>query len=219
MLYTAFILGLVGSLHCGGMCAPLALALPYNRAVQWLMLRQALLYNAGRIAMYVGQGLCFGFLGSGLSWAIGQQFLSIFLGSGFVAVAVLKWTKPASLSFQTGRVQKWLALYLKRPNAFFVVGLLNGLLPCGLVWWAIAAATLTFNTLQGGLYMLFFGLGTLPMMLGLVVASHSLRRSFFQRFLGLIPAYQLVLGLFLIWRGLTIQADSVWLLQAAPICH
>ena len=98
-------------------------------------------------------------------------------------------------------------------------GVLNGLLPCGIVYWAIAASLMTFNPLEGAAYMFIFGLGTLPLMLATVLASRGLQRSAIRRFYRFIPVYQFLLGVFLIYRAYMVDPSVFWLLTPAPLCH
>jgi sulfite exporter TauE/SafE len=80
MFWTAFTMGLVGSLHCVGMCGPIALALPYQNGSRWRAASNVLLYNLGRISVYALLGAVIGFLGKGLFLTGLQSYFSIGLG-------------------------------------------------------------------------------------------------------------------------------------------
>ncbi len=225
MLWSAFLLGLVGSLHCVGMCAPIALALPYDRQQQQTMLFQTLRYNLGRALMYAFQGCMFGFLGKGLAWAGLQQSLSISLGVVFIAIALWSFGyKKAffSLSFFTSamrRVRQLFSKVLQKGVSHFWLGVVNGLLPCGLVYWALATSVLMLSPLYSAAYMFLFGVGTMPLMIAAVVGSRFMNRRIVSKFYQLLPVYQVVLGLFLIWRGFAIDAAAFWQLHVLPMCH
>ena len=80
-LWTAFLLGFVGSAHCAGMCGPLALALPHWGRGQGSFLAGRLLYNFGRIVTYALMGAVFGLLGQGVAFAGLQRWVSLVLGT------------------------------------------------------------------------------------------------------------------------------------------
>jgi uncharacterized protein len=227
MLYSAFILGLVSSLHCVGMCGPIALMLPYGQVNRWQILRETLTYNIGRVLTYSVQGLLFGFLGKGLALAGFQQSLSILFGLIFIVMALFSMSYVKNRGIQTIRffqsfetkIRLTFSRLLKNKNAFFLLGMLNGVLPCGIVWWAIAASMLTFNPIFSATYMLLFGLGTMPLMLATVMASGYIKKSFVRRFYAFIPVYQLLLGAFFVWRAYVVDPSVFWIFRSAPMCH
>ena len=145
--WTAILLGFVGSLHCAGMCGPLALALPVVGRTRFSFILSRVIYNLGRLATYGSLGMAFGLLGAtvalagfqrGLSLAAGVTILIGLLASSRHALGI-----PAVKS--VARVKAVLATMLQRRSftALFALGMLNGLLPCGLVYVACAAATAT----------------------------------------------------------------------------
>src|SRR6266581_2871253 len=155
-LWTAFTLGLIGSLHCAGMCGPLALALPPtgNRPASFFLGRVA--YNLGRLVTYCVLGLIFGLLGKTLLLAGIQRWLSIALGTtllfGLFTSRKLALWRPIYLLVD--RVKAGMSLLLRRrsADALMLLGLLNGFLPCGLVYVACAGATATGDLFNGALY-------------------------------------------------------------------
>ena len=221
MYYAALILGLVSSLHCVGMCAPLTLALPFDKNKVFF---QTLSYHLGRSLMYATLGLLFGFLGRGLAVSGFQQILSVLFGIVFLILGVLSFFKkytyhiaffPKLTAFvrqSYGRVMRW-------RGAFFWLGILNGLLPCGVVYWAIAGSLLTFDAIGGAIYMFLFGIGTMPLLLAVIWFKTAINRSFVQGLYRLIPVYQFGLGAFLIWRAFIIDPSVFYLLTPAPLCH
>ena len=171
MLYAAFLLGLVSSLHCVGMCAPITLALPYNRDKVAI---QVLTYNFGRVLTYSLLGLIFGLLGEGLTVVGFQKTFSIFFGSVFIVLALTSLIKNREFNLNFNNtaskfIRQSFGKVLRWRGAYFWLGMLNGFLPCGIVYWAIASSLMTFSALQGALFMLIFGIGTVPLMLGAVL--------------------------------------------------
>jgi uncharacterized protein len=230
MIGTAFLLGLIGSLHCVGMCAPLALALPYAREQRYTLLFQTLKYNFGRALTYAFQGCLLGFLGQGLLWSGLQQSLSIFVGFVFVGVALwsfflLNDKKKNVLSatpfFQvsTAKFRYIFGKILRGSPSHFLLGVVNGLLPCGLVYWALATSVLLFSPVKSAIFMFSFGVGTMPLMIATVIGSRYVNRRVVMKLYKWLPVYQLLLGFLLIGRGLMIDAAAFWQLKIVPMCH
>jgi sulfite exporter TauE/SafE len=212
-LWTAFMLGLVGSLHCAGMCGPLALALPQtgDRPASFFVGRVA--YNLGRIVTYCVLGLIFGLIGKTLLLAGIQRWLSIALGvallAGLFASRRLALWRPVTALVD--RVKAGMGFLLRRrsADALLVLGLLNGLLPCGLVYVACAGATATGDLFQGALYMLAFGLGTVPMMLAISLSGKLVPFSLRLRLLRAVPVAVFLLASLLILRGMELGIPYV----------
>jgi sulfite exporter TauE/SafE len=97
--------------------------------------------------------------------------------------------------------------------------MLNGLLPCGVVYWAIAGSLLTFDPVSGGFYMFLFGIGTMPLLLSVVLLKNFVSKNHLSKLYRLIPAYQFALGVFLIWRAYRIDPSVLYLLSPMPMCH
>ena len=203
---TAFVLGLVGSLHCAGMCGPLALALPPAGKTATGHAAGRLAYNGGRIVTYCALGLLFGLLGQTLLLAGVQRWLSIALGVAllvglFASRKLALWRPMASL---VERVKARMSFLLRRRSlaALFGLGLLNGLLPCGLVYVAAAGATATGSLVRGAIYMAAFGFGTIPMMLALSLSGRLIPFSLRLRLLKIVPVAVFLLASLLILRGM-----------------
>src|SRR4051812_29479834 len=181
-LFAALTLGFLGSFHCVAMCGPIALALPLDRSSMFSKSIGALLYNAGRLITYIILGSIFGLLGQSIVIAGYQQALSITLGVLILLGLLLPASTTNKINFMSvpalfiGRLkQKLRALFSTNSySSLFLIGTLNGLLPCGLVYLGIAGAIASGNALQGGMFMLAFGLGTLPAMLLLALAGQSI---------------------------------------------
>jgi uncharacterized protein len=222
-LGTAFLLGLVGSLHCGGMCGPLALALPgaNQRPLRYLLGRLA--YNFGRISTYGLLGAAVGAIGGGLATAGLQQAVSLVAGTAVLAGVLLSrspfGSRPISVAFP------WIGRLMagRMRNGSFpslaLLGLLNGWLPCGLVYVACAAAASTGGILNAIAYMLVFGSGTLPMMLAASLFGKRLQISLRLRFQRLIPAALTLVGLILVLRGLALGIPYLSPDLASPDSH
>ena len=172
MLYTAFILGLLGSLHCIGMCGPIAFMLPVDRSHSAKKIGQISIYHFGRLLAYGLIGLIFGLVGKGLYIFGLQQQLSIVIGILMIVVVVLPYktfnrynlSKP--IYKVISKVKSGLGQAMKRKSAdtFLTIGFLNGFLPCGLVYMAVFGSLASASAIQGSLYMMLFGLGTVPLM-------------------------------------------------------
>jgi sulfite exporter TauE/SafE len=223
--WTALALGFVGSLHCAGMCGPLALALPVtgHSVAGFAVGRVA--YNLGRLVTYTSLGLLFGFIGQTLLVAGLQRWVSIGLGVALLLGLVVsrKLALSAPIVRLLGRLKLAMSGWLQTRTltALAVLGGLTGLLPCGLVYVACAGAAATDHWHQGALYMFLFGLGTVPMMLGIGLSGRLLQGSLRIKLRHLVPVSVLVLGALLILRGLSLGIPylSPDLSHGACSCH
>lgn len=205
------ILGAFSSLHCIGMCGPLALALPVKHLFVWQQRLAAFMYNAGRILTYSILGLLFGMAGRSIYIAGFQQWLSIISG-GVILVFIFqyyflhqtwqpKWIQQLQLFVQTKMIN---LLQTNKKSTFLFLGMMNALLPCGMVYVALATAV-NFNTLRlSTLFMASFGAGTLPLMLMLSMAGNSLSLPFRKNIRKAIPYLMTVMALLLILRGMNL---------------
>lgn len=229
--WTAFTLGLVGSLHCVGMCGPIAMALPYQSSYRWQVAGKMLLYQSGRILTYTLLGTVLGLFGMGMFIAGIQTYVSLILGILLVIIVLFSWNMESQLlkipALQ--RLNQWvkqqLGHLLRKPgfSSLFLVGMLNGLLPCGLVYMAIIGALTTHNIAEGAIYMASFGLGTLPLMLATSVAGQFIGISWRNRLRKLIPVVLLAIAALLIMRGVNfvLPSDLRFLqdMSEVPMCH
>lgn len=181
LIISAFALGLFSSFHCIGMCGPIALAVPSSRTTWTGRTGDALLLNFGRIATYALLGLLFGMFGRGLRLAGLQQGISIALGA--VILIGLLWPALMKGHVITGKLAMWtsgfrqvMARHLGRtsPTGLWSTGMLNGLLPCGLVYLALAGSLVQESPWQGSLFMISFGLGTIPALLAVRLGTAKL---------------------------------------------
>ncbi len=209
---SGFLIGLMGSFHCAGMCGPLALALPIHTDNKWKRFFLSLSYNLGRVLTYSLLGLLFGLLGKKLFIGKGQQYFSIVLGV-LILLAVIKIYLLPKVNIPFPLYDKFnafiktnIARYIKNDDAIslLIIGVLNGFLPCGLVYVAIATA-LAAGSLSGSiLIMAFFGLGTLPMMSFIVFVGKSISFNWRLRIQKLIPVFISAMAVILILRGLNL---------------
>lgn len=207
----ALLTGLAGSLHCAGMCGPIALSLPVGSNESKVHLYAGrFLYNLGRVFSYALMGALMGSIGSAVGWFGWQQYLSIGAGVLILLFALGHQWKPNRQRLFSGVFKSWFdrtfSLLLRNTGygALFSLGVLNGFLPCGLVYIALAGAVATGNATQGALYMALFGAGTLPVMylLSLGNAWMGIRsRLAFRR---VVPYLAIVIGLLFILRGLNL---------------
>jgi sulfite exporter TauE/SafE len=204
----AFSMGLFGSLHCVGMCGPLALALPIGNLENKILAR--FLYNLGRILTYTMAGFLFGLFGKGLAIAGLQQIVSISLGiiillSLFVNLRLFQQFRPSAVIYRLAGSLKASLRKLFTANSYpalLAIGLVNGLLPCGLIYLALAASISTGDPFKGAVFMFFFGVGTAPLMFVVSSISSILKDTSLVRLKNVIPAVMLVVGVLLIVRGL-----------------
>lgn len=205
-LQLAFVIGLFGSLHCVGMCGPLAFAIPNVGNGKWRLVSDKFLYQLGRAFSYAILGLLIGFLGKSL-WVAGfQQSLSVICGLFIVAYSIFRLV-PSRRKLNTSFpfINKWISNAIQKRYGHFVVGMLNGILPCAFVYVALATALNTNSAFQSALFMFFFGLGTLPLMfaaaVGISFTSQTIRKSINNA----LPILSLFLGAWLILRGLSLN--------------
>ena len=222
MLYSAFILGLLGSLHCVGMCGPIAFMLPVDRTNAIKKISQISIYHFGRLLSYTIIGLLFGFVGKSFYLFGFQQQLSIIIGILMIMAALLpqKQFSRFNVSKQIfkiiGKVKNAMGQALKKKtmDTFLTIGFLNGFLPCGLVYMAIFAAIASGHVLNGGIYMFVFGLGTIPLMSTAIYFSQFLKGSIRQKIQKGIPVFVVIIGTLFILRGLGL---GIPYLSPAPI--
>lgn len=209
MLISALIFGLLGSFHCVGMCGPIAFLLPVDRENNLRKITQILLYHLGRITSYAIIGLAFGLIGKSLSLFGLQQQLSIIIGVLMLVSIIIPSPKfssrisaPIYKLFSGLKNSLAKELRKKRNDTFFTVGFLNGFLPCGLVYMAVFGAIASGNTFQGSLYMVLFGLGTVPLMTSTIWIGNFISLKVRQNIRKAIPVLLAVIAVMFIIRGL-----------------
>jgi sulfite exporter TauE/SafE len=232
------IIGLLGSFHCMGMCGPIAVALPLKSNSWQTRIFSGLLYNFGRIFTYVFLGLVFGLLGLGIHlWGF-QQWVSIGVG----AVMILSVAFPVIFhgSKMTWGLDALFSGFKELFGRFFgfrtylstwMIGLMNGFLPCGLVYIALAGALVSPSPAEGALYMMVFGLGTVPALLSLSLLGNVISMAFRRRIQKLLPFLIILIGVLFVLRGMNLgipyispemeqqQKQTKEQLQKPDCCH
>ena len=203
----AFFTGLFGSLHCVAMCGPLVMSLPLSQRSVWYAFIQRLLYQAGRILTYVSFGFLFGWIGQSFNFLGWQQGISIATGIILLIIAFAHFTKKRMTGVERfqlkliGPLANRMGKLLAKPYGGFFAGMLNGILPCGMVYLALAGA-INANSIAGGAeYMFFFGLGTTPLMLTAALAGMFFRKWAQIRFSKVLPYLTLFMGIWFLLRG------------------
>ena len=208
-IWTAFLLGLAGSAHCAGMCGPLALALPAGGGGRPMLVAGRILYNTGRIITYAFMGALFGLLGQGFAIAGLQRWVSLVLGAVILIGLFVapRFGRAITLTRAVSGLKSALGKRLQRGalSSLFGIGLLNGWLPCGLVYVAVAGAATADKVLHGIEYMIAFGLGTLPMMLAISLAGQKLQFALRFKLQRLVPVSLAIVGALLVLRGLALD--------------
>lgn len=205
MWLTALIMGLAGSLHCAGMCSPLAMTITSMNSPAF---SNRLLYNAGRILTYGILGASVATMGLILPLPKFQNILSITLGiilitmgvtgiSGLriplLTISIIKFTNLIKNIFSKFIQQK-------HRGSLLLLGALNGLLPCGLTFLALTFCITLATPFQGFMYMLLFGAGTLPVMLGFISLLQFLTRKFNFNIKAVTKGMLILSGLLLVVR-------------------
>lgn len=212
VIIAGFTLGAAGSLHCVGMCGPLSLALPVHHFSKAGKFAALLLYQLGRVITYTAIGLLFGIAGRRLYIAGYQQWFSIIAGSVILIAAILyfAYKRKVSIPLLTGfyqAVQNVIIKILRSStglHGFIMLGMANGLLPCGMVYIALASS-LSFTTVTDStVFMAMFGAGTLPAMLAAGYAASLMNYRIRRSLRNLTPVFMTLMGALLILRGLNL---------------
>ena len=210
MFILAFSLGLIGSLHCVGMCGPIALLLPLQRqrkAFRWIQLGA---YFLGKTLAYTLMGLLFGIVGEGLFIAEYQQEFSILAGLVMIGMGLFSLLHISLKGLQNPLLKGFALLKnalgrqltKKTLSSSLFIGFLNGFLPCGLVYTALFGALAMGNLWDSMGYMMAFGLGTIPLMLLLVVLGDFLPVGLRRQLNQWLPMVVIVVGILFVLRGL-----------------
>jgi sulfite exporter TauE/SafE len=210
MLYTAFLFGLISSFHCIGMCGPIAMMLPVERNNPTKKATQIITYHLGRLTAYGSIGLLFGLLGKGLFLAGIQQQMSVVIGIAMIVVILTPEKVFAQYNFSKpvfrwiSKMKQTLGSHFKNKSykSLFIIGLLNGFLPCGMVYVALFGAIAMQSAGFGVLYMLLFGLGTVPLMSVVVYVNSFLTVPIRNKIQKVIPYVGVIIGALFILRGL-----------------
>ena len=215
------------------MCGPIAMMLPVDRSNEAKKVSQIITYHIGKLAAYGTLGLIFGLLGKSFYLAGMQQQMSIILGVLMIVVALVPEKVFAKYNFSKPifkiitKVKSSLGQQFKNKSykSLFMIGLLNGFLPCGMVYVAIFGAIAMQSVSVGVLYMLLFGIGTIPMLTAVIYLSNLLSFSFRGTLQKIIPVVAVVIGMLFIIRGLGLDipylspSNMSLFVQSEANCH
>ncbi|MDO5614657.1 MAG: sulfite exporter TauE/SafE family protein [Cruoricaptor ignavus] len=210
LIISALGLGFASGFHCIGMCGPIALSMGLTKQQSINYHLQNLTYNFGRIITYAVLGAFLGIIGKGFQLAGFQQYLTIGVGVLLIIMALFSFggkdfaSKIPFLAKALFSVKKSLANLLQKADlrSRFFTGILNGFLPCGMVYMALTASLASGGIWQSAIFMGLFGLGTLPFMFVVVLAGNMMSQAFRIKVLKVIPVLMLVLGGLFILRGM-----------------
>lgn len=206
MYWSAFVFGLLGSFHCAGMCGPIVLAVPGKSLLSKVS------YNLGRAVTYSLMGAIIGFVGEGFSLIGWQQALSVAVGVAMLLIVLFTKYKHFDLPMSGVFEKLWILSKSKLAPLFksksaaapFFIGLINGLLPCGLVYAALFAAVSMGGVSESAAYMALFGLGTAPLLILVSVFGNILSPVLRARFNKTVPYFLALVAILLILRGLNL---------------
>ena len=188
------------------MCGPIALAISVRSGHRFLI--HKMVYNLGRTFTYCLLGLIIGAVGFSFQLAGNQQWVSVLTGGLIIVMAFYfkrseRYVAGAGFFGLAGQVKKGLGKYLRRGGAlaYFSSGLINGLLPCGMVYMALLASLALQNPWSGAVYMFVFGIGTIPMMVAIMLMGELFSVNLRVKFLRIMPYFAMFIGLMFILRG------------------
>lgn len=210
LVISALALGFASGFHCIGMCGPIALSLGLTKSQALNYYFQNLTYQLGRIVSYSFLGAILGIVGQGFEMAGFQQYLTIGVGILLILMAIFSFggkdfaSKIPFLTPALFAVKKNLGQLIQKSDyqSRFLTGVLNGFLPCGMVYMALTASLAAGGIWQSATYMAVFGLGTLPFMFAVVLLGGMVTQAFRLKALKLIPFIMIVLGGLFILRGM-----------------
>jgi sulfite exporter TauE/SafE len=212
MLWAGFLFGILGSFHCVGMCGPIAMALPIGRDAGWQFVAGRLLYHGGRILTYTLLGGLAGLFSRSLELAGFQQMVSVVSGILILALVVLpqfggdKFSRFIGFEKVLNKVRNLMAKQFQRSTAtsMGIIGMLNGILPCGFVYIALAGAVSVPSVGGSMLYMTLFGMGTFPLMFLLSLSGKLVKPNLRRFFNKAVPYAATCMAILFILRGLNL---------------
>ncbi|NAW52224.1 sulfite exporter TauE/SafE family protein [Elizabethkingia argentiflava] len=234
LIISAIGLGFASGFHCVGMCGPIALSMGLTKKQQTNFYLQNLTYQFGRIFTYTMLGGLLGIIGEGFEMAGFQRILSIAVGILLIVMALFSFggkdfsAKIPFINQALLQVKLKLGLFIRKADyrSRFFTGLLNGLLPCGMVYMALTASLAAGGIAQSAAFMGLFGLGTLPFMFAIVLMGNLMNQAFRSKVMRIIPIVMIVLGGLFILRGMEIgipyvspSAEGMGISKDSESCH
>lgn len=211
-ILSGLLLGLITSFHCVGMCGPIAIALPLHGDTVAKKIFGGILYNLGRTLTYAIMGVVFGAIGQSFGALGFQRWVSIVTGSLMIATVFL----PGMFKLDLGAKKKGFSLInqvklglrklfsTKTLISLFLIGLLNGLLPCGPLYSALIISTGTGHIVDSVMFMTMFGLGTLPLLLMVTIIGNFISIKIRNKISKTLPILIFIIGVLFILRGLNL---------------
>lgn len=231
-LEIGFFMGLLGSVHCIGMCGPLVMALPILHLNTVQKLTATFLYHIGKITMYGILGIFIGIFGKQIPFYNVQQHLSMVIG--ILMLTYVLWVFYVHPKRKLGLLKiDWIQkpiyaalsklLKQNRVGAFLFIGFLNGLLPCGMIYLALGSAWANQSVLQSGFFMVLFGIGTLPALLLVAFGGQLMSIAFRKRLQKALPYMLFSMGVLLILRGMNLGIPFISPIMdngaSTVVCH
>jgi sulfite exporter TauE/SafE len=229
-MLAALVIGLLGSLHCIGMCGPLVLVMPFGGKDGSLPPARMFSYHVGRIFTYAILGLAMGLIGGGLRYFFLQQWISIasgilllifyffplLMGSSLFPSLSSAWNRRV-----VSRLRRLLEPAEGRPEAMhmFGIGAVNGLLPCGLVYMALIGAISQPTVAEAALFMAVFGLGTSPALTAIIFANKLVLGKVKSSFTKVVPVFVVIVAALLILRGMGLGIPYISPADERNCCH
>jgi len=213
--FSAFLIGLAGSVHCVGMCGPLALAIPgASKDKGFTFFLRTIAYQISRISGYGVLGLIVGFFSQGMQFTGVQPYFSLlsgivllFLGFFGIIPEVNAFSKyPIIQHFQV-KINRIIGTVMTNEHFStpFVLGFLNAMLPCGMIYIALGTGLSSGNMSEAALYLISFGLGTLPLMFMMSLSGQFLSLQMRRSWQKTIPIIFMISGIILIYKGMNID--------------
>lgn len=209
VIIAGILLGLTSSLHCIGMCGPIAMAIPVNRSSQTKMLLGIGAYNIGRALTYGVLGLIVGSFGLSLATFGVLQWISIIAGVLLIIYAwrkyliELPWLHKLDLNKYLNGIFGKVIRSESRFKLLFL-GMVNGLLPCGMVYIALLNAILAGDIYSGAAAMIAFGIGTMPAMIAVSYTANRITGNLRAKLGKLVPYVMTLVGLLIVLRGMNL---------------
>jgi sulfite exporter TauE/SafE len=212
VVISGFLLGFLGSMHCVGMCGPIVLAMPFKSKKPYRFFIKRVLYHSGRILVYAIFGLAVGVVGDKLNFTGVQHIITIAAGVLLLLFGILSIAKINPLT-HTPFIEKPYIFVKKYISSFisgdgfisgFALGVLNGFLPCGFVYVALTGAVAYANVLYSPLFMIVFGLGTMPALIVVSLLPKYVNKRIAFNSQKLIPVITIVFALMIILRGMNL---------------
>ena len=217
LILSALGLGFASGFHCIGMCGPIALSMGLTKKQATNFYLQNLTYQFGRITTYAILGAVLGIIGQGFHMVGFQQYLTIIVGILLIIMAIFSFggkdfaSKIPFLSKFLFKVKMKLSKLLQKADyrSRYATGILNGLLPCGMVYMALTASLAAGGITEGATFMALFGLGTLPFMFFVVLVGNLMTTTLRFKILKFVPVMMIILGGLFILRGMELGIPYV----------